>query len=112
MNLSFENQVALVTGADSGIGWATTKAFAEAGAAVVLAALHEEALRARVEEVEAAGRKALAVACDVSVERQVKAMVEQAVATFGRLDAAFNNAGVQRVQSRKPRTRAARSSTG
>ena len=95
MKLAFENQVALVTGADSGIGWATAKAFAEAGAAVVLAALHEDKLRPRAEELEAAGHRALAVPCDVSVESQVKAMVEQAVATFGRLDAAFNNAGVQ-----------------
>ncbi len=95
MNLSFENQVALVTGGDSGIGWATAKAFAEAGATVVLSARSEEKLRARVEELESANHKALGVPCDVSVESRVKEMVEKAVSTFGRIDAAFNNAGVQ-----------------
>jgi NAD(P)-dependent dehydrogenase (short-subunit alcohol dehydrogenase family) len=95
MNLSFENQVALITGGDSGIGWATAKAFAEAGAAVVISSNREEKLRVRVEELESAGHQALAVSCDVSVESQVKEMVEKAVSAFGRLDAAFNNAGVQ-----------------
>jgi NAD(P)-dependent dehydrogenase (short-subunit alcohol dehydrogenase family) len=95
MNLSFENKVALVTGAGSGIGLATAKAFAEAGASVVLADNHEKAVRAAGEDLVAAGHKALAIRCDVADEHQVAAMVEQAVSTFGRLDAAFNNAGVQ-----------------
>jgi NAD(P)-dependent dehydrogenase (short-subunit alcohol dehydrogenase family) len=95
MNLSFENQVALVTGAGSGIGLATAKAFAEAGASVVLAGNHEESVRAAAEDLVAAGHKALAIRCDVADEAQVAAMVEQTVSTFGRLDAAFNNAGVQ-----------------
>jgi len=79
MNLSFKNQVALVTGGDSGIGWATAKAFAESGAAVVLSSWREEKLRARAEELESAGHKALAVSCDVSIESQVQEMVEKAV---------------------------------
>ncbi len=95
MNISFEYQVALVTGADSGVGFAAVKAFAEAGASVVLAARSEEKLRARVDELTAAGHKALPVLCDVSDENQVRAMVEKAVSAFGRLDAAFNNAGGQ-----------------
>jgi NAD(P)-dependent dehydrogenase (short-subunit alcohol dehydrogenase family) len=95
MNLSFENKVALVTGAGSGIGLATAKAFAEAGASVVLADHHEDSVRAAAEGLAAAGHKALAIRCDVADERQVAAMVEQTVSKFGRLDAAFNNAGVQ-----------------
>jgi len=95
MKGSFEGKVALVTGAGSGIGLATARGFAEAGAAVVLADMDEEAVRAAAEELMAGGRKALAVRCDVANERQVAAMVEQTVSTFGRLDAAYNNAGVQ-----------------
>jgi NAD(P)-dependent dehydrogenase (short-subunit alcohol dehydrogenase family) len=95
MRMSFENQVALVTGAGSGIGLATAKGFAEAGASVVLAGHHEESLRAAAKDLIDAGHKALAVRCDVADEHQVAAMVEQTISTFGRLDAAFNNAGVQ-----------------
>src|SRR5437764_8878368 len=95
MNLSFENKVALVTGAGSGIGLVTAKAFAEGGASVVLADYHEESVRATAEDLVAAGHKALAIRCDVADEGQVAAMVEQPVSAFARLDAAFNNAGVQ-----------------
>src|SRR3982751_6572584 len=87
-------QVALVTGAGSGMGLATAQAFAEAGAAVVLADFKEDAVKAAGEELVAAGHRALAVRCDVSDDAQVAAMVDRAVAEFGRLDAAFNNAGV------------------
>ena len=95
MNLSFENEVALVTGAGSGMGLATAQAFAEAGAAVVLADVNEAAAHSAAEQLVAAGHKAIAVRCDVADETQVKAMVDKTVSTFGRLDAAFNNAGVQ-----------------
>src|SRR5438067_4237754 len=95
MNLPFENEVALVTGAGSGMGLATAKAFAEAGAAVVLADIDEHAVLSAAEELVSAGHKAIAVRCNVADEAEVAAMIEQTVSTFGRLDAAYNNAGVQ-----------------
>lgn len=91
----FKGQVALVTGASSGMGLATAQAFAKAGAAVVLADVNEAALRTAADDLTAAGHQALGVTCDVSDEDQVAALVERAVATFGRLDMAFNNAGIQ-----------------
>jgi NAD(P)-dependent dehydrogenase (short-subunit alcohol dehydrogenase family) len=92
--LDFSGKVALVTGAAAGMGLATAWAFAEAGAAVVLADVKEEAAQAEAEKLVAADHKALAIRCDVSDDAQVAAMVERTVAEFGRLDAAFNNAGV------------------
>jgi len=94
MNLSFENKVALVTGAAAGMGLATARAFAQAGAAVVLADFKEEAVRAEAQKLTAAGYKAMAIRCDVSDDAQVAAMVDRTVTEFGRLDVAFNNAGV------------------
>jgi NAD(P)-dependent dehydrogenase (short-subunit alcohol dehydrogenase family) len=97
MKISFENKVALVTGAASGLGLATARAFAESGASVALADWNETAVRSAAEKLAARGHKALAILCDVSDDSQVEAMVDQTVATFGRLDAAYNNAGVQNV---------------
>jgi NAD(P)-dependent dehydrogenase (short-subunit alcohol dehydrogenase family) len=91
----FKGQVAVITGAGSGMGLATAQAFAEAGAAVVLADRNEATLRAAAERLAAAGHQALGVTCDVADEDQVAALVERAVAAFGRLDMAFNNAGIQ-----------------
>lgn len=82
-------------GGDSGIGLVTARMFAEAGAAVALAGRHEDAVRAAAEQLTAQGHKALCIRCDVADETQVAAMVEQTLSNFGRLDAAFNNAGVQ-----------------
>jgi len=90
----FNGQVALVTGASSGIGLASVVAFAEAGAAVVLADINEDALRTATEELTAAGHQVIGVTCDVADEAQAAAMVERTVATYGRLDMAFNNAGI------------------
>ncbi|TPQ40950.1 SDR family NAD(P)-dependent oxidoreductase [Cupriavidus pinatubonensis] len=91
----FSGKVALVTGAASGMGLATAQAFAQAGAAVTLADSNSEALTAAVSALTASGHRVLPVVCDVSDEEQASAMVQQTVSTFGRLDAAFNNAGIQ-----------------
>ena len=96
MNISFENKVALVTGAASGIGLATAKAFAEAGAAVALVDINDDAVRSAAADMVAAGHKVIGIHCDVAEDAEVAAMVEQTVSTFGRLDGpAYNNAGVQ-----------------
>ena len=91
MNISFEDKVALVTGA------ATARAFAEAGASVVLADWNEKEVQAAAKGLADKGHKTLAVRCDVSDDAQVEAMVKQTVAYFGQLDAAYNNAGVQGI---------------
>jgi NAD(P)-dependent dehydrogenase (short-subunit alcohol dehydrogenase family) len=90
----FSGQVALVTGASSGIGRATAKAFAQAGAAVALVDRNEERLRATVDELAADRGKAIAIVCDVSDEAGAKDAVGRTVAEFGRLDMAYNNAGI------------------
>jgi NAD(P)-dependent dehydrogenase (short-subunit alcohol dehydrogenase family) len=89
---ALDGQVALVTGASRGIGAATARALAGAGAAVVLAARDERALAERVAEIEQDGGRALAVRTDIADEQSVRRLVEQTVAVFGRLDAACNNA--------------------
>jgi NAD(P)-dependent dehydrogenase (short-subunit alcohol dehydrogenase family) len=90
----FTGQVALVTGAGSGMGLATAQAFAEAGAAVVLADINGDNLHAATDDLAAAGHQVLAVTCEVASEDDVVAMIDTTVATFGRLDMAFNNAGI------------------
>ena len=77
------------------MGLAAAQAFAEAGAAVALADLNTAAVQAGASELTAAGHQALAVTCDVSDENQVADTVAQTVTAFGRLDMAFNNAGIQ-----------------
>ncbi len=90
----FTGQVALVTGAASGMGLATAEAFARSGAAVALADLDTERVRAAADQLTSAGHRAIGVRCDVADETDVAALVDQTVATFGRLDMAFNNAGI------------------
>jgi NAD(P)-dependent dehydrogenase (short-subunit alcohol dehydrogenase family) len=88
------NKVALVTGASTGIGYATARLFAKAGAAVVVAARRQKELEALVDSIEAEGGRALLLAGDVGDEGFSKALVELAVKRFGGLDIAFNNAGI------------------
>jgi NAD(P)-dependent dehydrogenase (short-subunit alcohol dehydrogenase family) len=90
----FRGQVALVTGAASGMGLATAQAFAEAGAAVVLADVNDAAVRHASETLNGAGHRTIAVNCDVVDETQASALVARAVGAFGRLDMAYNNAGI------------------
>jgi len=91
---NFEGQVALVTGAGGGMGLDTARAFAAAGAAVALADVDDDAVRAAANDLTAAGHRALGVTCDVADEAHVAAIVDHTVDTFGRLDMAFNNAGI------------------
>jgi NAD(P)-dependent dehydrogenase (short-subunit alcohol dehydrogenase family) len=97
MNPSYDltGQVALVTGASSGMGLATARAFAEAGAAVTLADINRDALQAATETLAKVGHRVLGVPCDVADEDSVAAAVRATVDEFGRLDMAFNNAGIQ-----------------
>ena len=87
------NKVALVTGASSGIGYATAKLFAREGARLVVAARRQPELDALVEQITQVGGHAIALAGDVKDEAFAKALVELAIGRFGGLDVAFNNAG-------------------
>jgi NAD(P)-dependent dehydrogenase (short-subunit alcohol dehydrogenase family) len=91
----YTGRVVFVTGAASGLGFATAQAFAAAGAAVALVDANGAAVANAAAALEASGARALPITCDVSDEAQVKAAVERTVAEFGRLDVAFNNAGIQ-----------------
>lgn len=90
-----EGKVALVTGAASGLGFATAKAFAEAGASVALADWNKQAVEEAARKLSVEGFQTLAIQCDVSDDQKVREMVDKTVETFGRLDYAYNNAGVQ-----------------
>jgi len=100
MSMTFSGQVALVTGAAAGIGRATAQAFAEQGHKVVLADIDEAGIRDGAESIRAAGGQAIAVRCDVTRDAEVKALIEQTLAQYGRLDYAFNNAGIEIEQGR------------
>jgi NAD(P)-dependent dehydrogenase (short-subunit alcohol dehydrogenase family) len=89
---SFAGKVALIAGASRGIGAGTALAFARAGAAVVIAARDEKALEAVADQIRSAGGQALAVRADVSDAASMSQLVQRTLDTFGRLDAAFNNA--------------------
>lgn len=89
----YAGKVVFVTGAGSGIGRATALAFAGEGANVVAADIAEKGNHETVRMIEGLGARALAVKCDVTRGEDIRAALERTVATFGRLDAAFNNAG-------------------
>jgi NAD(P)-dependent dehydrogenase (short-subunit alcohol dehydrogenase family) len=93
-NGRFTGKVAFVTGAGNGIGRATAVAFAQEGASVVAADLSIEHGRDTVEGVEQLGGQVIAVGCDVTDSTEVVAALQRTVETFGRLDIAFNNAGI------------------
>lgn len=95
MNLSLKNKVALVTGAASGIGFATAHAYAEAGAAVVLADINSERVEKAANDLISRGFEAKSFTCNAANLDEVEEMVKFTVSTYGRLDIAFNNAGVQ-----------------
>src|SRR5215470_14767048 len=88
----FEGKVALVTGGNAGIGKATAIMFAQAGARVLIAARRVDEGAQTVEAIRQAGGEALFVRTDVAQAADVEALVHHTVATYGRLDYAFNNA--------------------
>ena len=96
-NGSFAGKVAFVTGAANGIGRAAALAFAREGASVVVADVSEQGNQETARMIEESGGRTLAVRCDVTRVEDVKAALDKAVEAFGRLDFAFNNAGVEQA---------------
>src|SRR5438067_12931212 len=91
----FAGKVAFVTGAANGIGQETALAFARDGASVVAADISEKGNQGTARMVEALGVRALAVTCNVAKDEDVRRALDKTLETFGRLDAAFNNAGIE-----------------
>lgn len=100
MSNSFAGKVALVTGAAAGIGKATAEAFAAQGAKVVVSDINTESGLAVAEQIKAAGGEAVFIACNVADAGQVAGLMAQIQQTYGRLDCAFNNAGIEIEQDK------------
>jgi NAD(P)-dependent dehydrogenase (short-subunit alcohol dehydrogenase family) len=98
MSGQFQNQVVLITGGANGIGRATAFAFAREGATVVVSDVVADAGESTVATIRSSGGNARYVACDVSNARDVQALVRGTVESYGRLDVAFNNAGIEGSQ--------------
>lgn len=95
----FENKVVIVTGGSFGIGRATAVAFAQRGAKVVIADQVEDKEKETLKQIKAAGSEGIFVQCDVSKSNEVKALIENCMGTYQRLDYAFNNAGIEGAQA-------------
>src|ERR671922_622489 len=96
-NRSYAGKVVFVTGGGNGIGRAAALAFARQGASVVVADVSEQGNQETTRMIEEAGGRALAVRCDVTRAEDVKTALDKTIETFGRLEAAFNNAGIEQV---------------
>jgi NAD(P)-dependent dehydrogenase (short-subunit alcohol dehydrogenase family) len=94
VRFDYTGQVAMITGASAGMGLAAARAFARAGASTALVDVNESAVRAVADELASDGHQVLALVGDVSDETQVASVVADVVSAYGRLDAAFNNAGI------------------
>lgn len=99
MDKIFQNKVIIITGGSFGIGRATAIAFAKRGANIVVADWIEDKEATTLKEIKAAGGNGIFVKCDVSKPADVMAMVDKCIASFGRLDYAFNNAGIEGMQA-------------
>jgi NAD(P)-dependent dehydrogenase (short-subunit alcohol dehydrogenase family) len=99
MKNEFENKVALVTGGSYGIGRAAAVAFAKKGAKVVIADITEDKEQETIKQIKATGSDCVFIKCDVSKEGDVKNLIQKTIEKYGRLDYAFNNAGIEGISA-------------